>query len=319
MALRIPRPSLFATDQLQICTRPARNQRSFSTTPVVRVIAPESPRFIPVPQPLQPKYPPRPHVKGFLPVPREIFTARSPDKTTPEYLNATTPEPPAPTTPTSTRAQTLNAGGAAQVARSEWKRRLASIRRRNLRESLVELHARKQRTERATAARNAKRAAERNEAVYRKQAEDERLTAPSVPQWMRRVRVGPVPDPDREARLEQKRANVRALHEEYRAKRLDTLHTLYVHARKFITTEGDLQKEIEAVFVHTPQQWAGLAPGENIWNAGPPSTVREMLSSQTRKGMSEVDQSSQGQSTLHEQRLQEIAAELTGGKIVKEW
>ncbi len=170
-----------------------------------------------------------------------------------------------------------------------------------------------------TAARNAQRAAERDEAVYRKQREDERLTAPSVPQWMRRVRGGAEPDPDREARLEQKRANVRALHDRYRAARLNTLHTLYVHARKFITTEGDLQKEIEDVFVHSPQQWNSDGAGENIWNTGPPSTVREMLSSQSRKGMSEADVSYVGQSTLSERRLEEIAAELTGGKIAKEW
>ncbi|KAI9784919.1 MAG: hypothetical protein M1816_000555 [Peltula sp. TS41687] len=277
---------------------------AFSTSARTYEVAPESPKYIHIPQPPQPTYPPKRIVKGILPVPREIFSSPGPDKTSREYFAAVTPEPRgSPNDPSQLTARTV------------WRRRLASSRRRLLRESLVELRWRKDRTDKAVAARKSTRRAERERALSQPQREDERLTSPSVTQAMKQLQIGVLPDPDREARIAAKAANVAAIQQRIREKRKDLLHTLYVNARAFITTESHLDDEIEKVFVQQPREWANdIGSGKSIWHRGPPESMQDLINVANGKEHLQMDRG-KGPERLAEQRLRRIAEELTGGKL----
>lgn len=289
---------------------------SFSTTSRAYTIAPESPRFIPVPQPPQPSYPPKKHVKGFLPVPREIFPPRAPDKGNAQYLGAVTREP----QKSADKERKWKAVGpigmvkAKHLERSEWRRRMAATRRRNLREGLVELQRRRDTTQREAAIRSARKRAERQEALYREQREDERLTLPSVTQAMQKVKVGILPDPHREARIAEKRANVAATMAKQSSKRQRALHELYINARYFITTEEQLNNEIDKVFVPRPKEWGDEEP-RNIWSQGPPPTTHDMLNELRREGQG-FKENDESYVAITEKRLMRIGEELTGGKMI---
>ena len=178
----------------------------------------------------------------------------------------------------------------------------------------MELSQRKQRTEAAVAADRKVRRAERQEAVYRKPRDDERLTTPSVTQTMKQLQAGPLPDPTRSERLARQQANLRAMEEAHRQKRQQALHTLYMNARSFITTEADLSRTIEAVFVANSRDWEDAGPGENIWNRGPPMTMQSMLASISPKFQARLENSEEKYS-LKQRRLMRIGSELTGGEV----
>lgn len=298
------------SEQRKLCYRCVRVQRLFSTTPVTHVVAPESPRFIRVPQPPQPTSEPKARVKGFLPVPRKIFSPSKPSQGSPEYLAAATQEP--QTSPQLERrlkpTGPVDDGKAAQLARSEWKRQLASTRRRNLREGLVELHERKKRADRMAAARSARQQAERTEAVYRAQREDERLTSPTIAQSVKeQLQARMVQDADRDSRIAQMIANVQATAKKQSEKRIDALHTLYMNARHFITTEEALNKKIEELFVERSREWSTTGFGENVWQQGPPASVQDMLEGFAPDGTGFSDD----YTPLTQERLERIGKELT--------
>lgn len=169
--------------------------------------------------------------------------------------------------------------------------------------------------DKAMATRTAIRRAEREQALSQPQREDERLTSPSITQAMKQLQIGVLPDPDREARIAAKAAKVKAIQEQIKEKRKDLLHTLYVNARLFITTESHLDDEIEKVFLKAPGEWATYQdPGENIWNRGPPESVQDMIDAVNKK-----ERFAMGRRTGHarqtEERIKRIAEVLTGGKL----
>ena len=298
------------SERCRPCTVHRMSCHSFSTSTRTYTIPPESPQFIHVPQAAQPSYPPRRQVKGTLPVPREIFRGQRANKATPEYLTAVTAEP--RSSPDGTGSD--ESGSLELRERLAWKRRMAATRRRNLRESLVELHRRKVGAERFVAARSARRRAERETAVNQKQREDERLTAPTITAAMKQLQLGPPPDPDREARLEAKAANVRAREAACQEKRQTLLHTLYANARLFITSEAHLDRAIAMVFQESPKEWEHGTIGKNIWNLGPPMSVQDLVDGVNKNEKLAVKQR-QGSSVKTHQRVMRIGEELTGGKM----
>ncbi|KAI9789802.1 MAG: hypothetical protein M1833_002252 [Piccolia ochrophora] len=299
----------------QIC-RPCRSRlwhQAFSTSAAAAVVGPESPKFIEIPQPPQQRPASKPHVKGFLPVPRNIFPARSSDKGSGEYLTQATPEP----------KRVASVRDSAQPANTDhpeysaWKSRLAATRRRSLRESLVELKRQKEQTERTVSLKTKRTRAEREKLLHRRQREDDRLTSPTVTAATKQLQQGIAPDPDRSARLAEKTAKVHAIEARRSEDRRAALHTLYINARKFITTEEQLADEIERVFVESPQEWAEHYPGRNIWNRGPPETIQEMLDVVNKAEKRAVALHS-GFAELSARRVNRIAEELTGGKLDEE-
>ncbi len=281
---------------------------SFSTTPRPQKIGPESPRFIDVPQPPQQTGTPKLRIKGILPVPRQVFARRAPIKIPAEHLAATTPEP----SSTSPSKPPRDPDVAERVA---WKRRLAASRRQNLREGLTELRDRKRRTEKAMAGRGAFRQSRRNAKLHRPQREDERLTFPSVTVAMKMLQTGTLPDPDREARIARKRANVAATMAKQSEKRKEALHNLYLNARDFITTEEALLEKIEQIFVEVPVEFGDeAAPGDSIWKRGAPPDLEKMLNVMMRRKRDTVSVNSHYAEFAHQRSLR-LAEELTGGKL----
>ena len=93
---------------------------------------------------------------------------------------------------------------------------------------------------------------------------------------MRQLQKGRLPDPDREARIAEKVEELRR--RRLRGRRRGRVHCTpcYMNAREFITTEQQLDEEIEKIFVEHP-----FGPAHNtktnIWDAyGAPPTVQEI-------------------------------------------
>ncbi len=190
---------------------------------------------------------------------------------------------------------------------------MAASRRSNLREGLVELHKRKKSHDAMVAGQSKMRSKLREKALHAPQREDERLTNPTITKMTRTLQSGPVPDPDRATRVAEKVARVQAKELAREAARRDALHTLYMNARSFITTEEQLDAQIEKIFVADPHTKGNFE--DNIWLAkNSPPTVQDMLSqvNNTQKRAMEFHASP---AALTGRRMKKIAEELTGGKM----
>jgi hypothetical protein len=188
---------------------------------------------------------------------------------------------------------------------------MAASRRENLREGLLELQKRKHRQDSMIAGRSRARSEYREKRLHAPQREDERLTNPTITSATRTLQQGPVPDPDRAARVAEKAARVQAKEAAKEEARRDALHTLYMHARSFITTEEQLDSEIERIFVEQPFE----QNGDNIWDAvGAPPTVQDMLSAVNNTQKSALAYHA-GPAAITGKRIKRIAEELTGGKM----
>jgi len=163
------------------------------------------------------------------------------------------------------------------------------------------------------ASRSAAKRKDREQRVHAPPKEDERLTSPTVTAAMRSLNIGYLPDPDRTARIAEKAAKVQAREASLKESRKDALHTLYMNARSFITTEAQLDVEIEKIFVEYP--FEGHDQKENIWEAyGAPSTVQDMLSQVNGTQKSAVAYHA-GPAAITGKRIKKIAEELTGGEM----
>ncbi|CAK38644.1 hypothetical protein CBS63078_10302 [Aspergillus niger] len=273
--------------------------RGFTSSSCLRV-GPESPNFVDIPQPIQPDLPSKPRVKGTLPVPRELFPARRKDKPTEAYINAATPLP--------TKETKLDPNDP-NTEYIEWKKRMAEMRRKNLREGLLELHTRKQRTDKTMMQRSLEKQKRRDRILRQPEREDQRLTRNSVIQDMLPKHTAVLPDPDRETRLAESKARLEYQQAVKEAERQDNLQELYMNARNFITTEAQLLAEIERVFPEGENEaWrSDHQEGENIWNLGVPPTVQGIVN-ETRK-------SETARWDVIQDRVKQLGEQITGGKL----
>ena len=273
--------------------------RGFTSSASLR-IGPESPNFVDVPRTIQPDLPSKQHVKGTLPVPREIFPVRRADKPSEEYIAAATPLPSKETKadPNDPHAQYIN-----------WKRRMAEMRRQNLREGLLELHTRKQRTDKSMMQRSVEKQKRRERIFRQPEREDERLTRPSVIQEMLPKRTPVLPDPNREERLTISKARLEATNAQKQAEQQDSLQALYMNARNFITTEAQLAAEIDRVFPEGENEaWRNdHQQGENVWNLGLPPTVQSIVNESRKSEAARWD--------LIQGRVKKLGEQITGGKL----
>ncbi|KAL9633962.1 MAG: hypothetical protein Q9164_004376 [Protoblastenia rupestris] len=149
--------------------------------------------------------------------------------------------------------------------------------------------------------------------------EDERLTNATILQSDIPRRHTVLPDPDREARLAIKQANVANHNAAKEEERRNMLHTLYINAGSFITTSSQLDAVIDRVFDDTDQFTNDEKRGQNIWNLGFPQTVQEMLggrAARPRQGggrMKALDAALEGADVVYKERMRKIGEELTGG------
>ncbi|QKX53659.1 uncharacterized protein TRUGW13939_00738 [Talaromyces rugulosus] len=279
--------------------RTARVQaRSFSVSSKLRV-GPESPNYIEIPRTLQPDLPSKPKVKGTLPVPREIFPPRRADKPTWTYITAATLEP---------KENPVKADGPHAEA-IEWKNKMAELRRANLREGLVELYQRKLNTDAFMTRRSAAKQARRQRVFDQPPREDERLTRPTVVKAMEPTQGTVLSDPNREKRITVSRQRVLAKQRVKSEIRQEDLHTLYMNARTFITTEAQLDKEIETKFSEDGgREWdSDSGAGNNVWAKGAPPSIQDIVRNQTT--------SDAGRWRVEQERMRKVVEELTGGKI----
>ncbi|KAI1338402.1 hypothetical protein F5Y15DRAFT_128102 [Xylariaceae sp. FL0016] len=306
------------TYSLAIRTRATANIPSASstirlfTTTAARAqnrIPPESPLFINVPNPpqdqsVEARRDLKP-VKGYIPVPRKIFSHRDSHlKPTTEWLDKASPAP--------TSAKAL------QEPRSElqaWKRKMAASRRANIRHGVTHLWDRKQRLDaRRLAQRSAKLAANRAAAMA-PEREDERLTRGFVNPGTLRTAVER--DPQRFERQLASLARTSAIESTKSEARRDAIQGLYMSARSFIVDEADLEARVEKVFA--PNYYIGSqASGRrvtNVWDMhGPPMAVKDMLNEISRSS-SNVLKSAESEQDKTLKRQKRVAEELTGGKM----
>jgi hypothetical protein len=241
----------------------------------------------------------KPVIKGILPPPRNIFHQRGPNRIDPEYIKATIPEAKDRPEP--------------KDERTAWRRRLAATRRANFEEAITDLHKRKVRQDAVRTSKTKAKQKDREARLNAPEREDERLTNPTVTMSLNNLHIG-LSDPDRAARVAEKAELFKMKEEMKKEERRNALHTLYMNAREFITTEEQLNEEIEKIFIPSPFGKAHDGK-DNIWDAlGAPPTVQDMLQgvNDTQKTALEFHR---GPSHKTSQRMKKIAEELTGGKM----
>ncbi|KAI1423189.1 hypothetical protein F5Y12DRAFT_758577 [Xylaria sp. FL1777] len=306
-AARLPRSITAAPPP---CTL-ARLFSSTSRAPSQR-IPPESPLFINVPNPPQDQSieakREQKRVRGFVPVPRRIFPRRDGhEKATDEWLGRAAPEPRNKASQQSEPASELQA----------WKRRMAANRRENMRTGVRDLWARKQRLDsRRLAVRTAKLAANRAAALA-PEREDERLTRGSINEGTLQTTV--VRDPLRFKTALASAARTAAVAADKSEARRDAIQALYMNARSFIVSEGELETFVNKEFADDRfDRWGASSAGyrtENIWDLeNEPMSVARMLKDVQRNSETLVaDMTSE--KTRTDRRQKRVAEELTGGKM----
>lgn len=100
--------------------------------------------------------------------------------------------------------------------------------------------------------------------------------------------------------------------------RLESIHSLYLHARDFILTEERLEQELEKRFGKDdlPAQWLG--GHRSVWSAGHPRGIDQLAGRMPGMASDSVRGKNYEQmSNIMQQRLRQIAGKLTGGEIPK--
>jgi len=289
---------------------PQCTSRTFSSTVNAQAVGPAHPDYIAVPTPPQQTLPDRKFIKGRLPVPRDVFAgAKGKDKSSDEWLDEHTQPP--------KEGRNAQAG-----SRIEWRHKMSDMRRRNLREGLASLRARKDRVERTQAERSARHRRERDELLNKPEREDERLTTPSHGLDLETLFKGKVEDPTRSARIAFKQQKLAETSQAKHADRLDSLHTLYLNARTFIVTPSQLDRAVDEAF-GTPENPVtfgdqSFGPTDNsasVWAYGKPERVQDMLNKATRQGGKTALESAGGYSGVNRERIRRIGEVLTGGRM----
>lgn len=198
---------------------------------------------------------------------------------------------------------------------------MAETRKKHLREGILELHNRKETMTRHVAIRSEQKGKERDRLINQAERVDERLTNASVPQAMKPGQGLQIAKTGIGARLKSRRRLRQATERKKEEERRDAVHTLYMHARHFITTEGQLDAEIEKAFPEggNPEFATDTKLGDNIWNRGSPATIAELLDANvsrvrkdfTKAGLTEADH----KFNIDQERMKKIAEELSGGKM----
>lgn len=275
-------------------------------------IPPESPKYIAIPQSRQIERVNRPWIKGVLPVPRQIFPrSLKKDKTSPEYMQATSSPPrllakplpkPLPKDPS-------------VVEYIQYKDKQATARRRNLREGLTELYNRKKLMDHEMATRSAAKQARNQRLLYAPVRDDELFTTTSIPQANQPSALSGLPDPNRDERVAEMRRRTQAQLAAKQEERQSNMHTLYMNARDFITTEAELNELVEKVFDDQEQFSSVSTRGENIWNLGRPETTSMLLGLHNSEGTLVAVDRREGYGAVTRRRLNQIGEELTGGTM----
>lgn len=277
--------------------------RTFSSTSNLTSIPPESPFYIDVPPSHQADLPLPKKSKGVLPVPRKLFPAKRPDKPSLQYLaNATPDKLPHNIAPDMTLSD-----------QGRYKLRMTERRKTHLREGLTELYKRKENMTRAINAKSEAKQAEHARLMAQAEREDARLTNNSIPEGMKPGKHHEISEKELWEIYEKKKANVDRQAAERAEERRDKLHTLYMNARNFITTEEQLNKHIEMEF--DEKFFGEFESAASMWATSPPDSIKTMIE-RTRGGHSvRLGEEASERFNRDQERMKRIAEKLSGGKM----
>lgn len=265
-----------------------------------------------------------------------MFPANRPEKSTPEYIANLTREP-----------LTKNIKPVSKLSpQAKHKVKMAEQRRTQLREGLTALKARKEADLTAMSRRSQQKQLERSKLLTQSEREDARLTNTTVPTAMQPSNNTTTPSKLSLAALEAELTHARTLHAQKvtnytthkstkHAEKMDALHTLYMSARTFVTTEEQLEKLLAEQFEDPSRFTNDIASGDSMWQFGPPESVKDMIGQASgkpgrRQGgitgdmLSSLKASSRlahgiqverEQASMDQERLKRIAEKLSGGKI----
>jgi hypothetical protein len=276
------------------------------------VVGPESPKWLPVPDVRQPQAIVKKVLKGSLPVPRRIVPKEHMFKAAPGYLDLSAPEP------LIDREIAVDKMGK-EAGRVTWKKQMATRRRTMLRQGMNELMHRESFREVSVKKRKEQRVKTEILAQTAPERLDEELTGQSVPLEIRELLDGKGwCEPETPEETAKRKAGHDELLKAKDERRASQVHELYMHAKKFITTEDQLAAEIERTF---GPDWRPVTWGnsKSIWGVGKPMSTGEMLQVHdqglgvNRRDLVTVKDNAVDQRTL--QRYVKIAAELTGATI----
>ncbi|KAF5248540.1 hypothetical protein FAUST_203 [Fusarium austroamericanum] len=280
--------------------------RAFSTSAsTLEQVPPESPLYIRLPTPPQSDEKKLPRVRGYLPVPREIFPrAEDKHKRTPEYLAKTAPKPRFPKK--------------AENKSQAWKKTMAEARRKNLSHGLNDLWLRQERRVSLHNKRVSHEFNKNHEAVKAPERADDVLTRSTVLSGVLETKT--FAHPDRIRLAIQRQAKNRKILSAKREARQDALMELYINASKFIVSESELKAEIDTIFAEDFFHKQGFDVGrygsaENTWDVwGKPTSINDMLETTTGVSTKIMDfyETEYDRSVKRQKR---IAEEFTGGKM----
>jgi hypothetical protein len=313
MPPRIPVRFPWASGSINAPSYGLNAARTFSSTSPSLALGPESPNYIEVPKPVQPRFPPKSDIKGHLPVPRDVFKTRSklPKEkfgTVDEYHDAFVARA------TSDPLKVKVPGPYSQDADYRlYKQRLAQTRKEALREGVKKLYERKTKTEASDLARIQQNSAERRALAMAPPRTVDVLTQTSIQKGIRDFLTDSLPQTPREAIVKARRKGYVSRVAKQNAVRRQRLHDLYTNARKFIVNEEQLDEAIEKAFgtEESPVRWdnkgsiSPAASGMSPWDGPMPEGVGDKL--QKLKGGEGVG--------LARERVRKVAEALTGGKM----
>lgn len=198
---------------------------------------------------------------------------------------------------------------------------MAEKRRANFREGIVGLYERRQEQTAFMESRSRAKQGDRKARLEAPIREDERLMNSTITAESSR-RLSHISDPNREARVKTSVAKYNARQEAKADQRRDALHTLYMNARQFITTEAQLDEEVEKLFIERPfadiytaEHATGHIQSNDIWEAiGAPPTVQELLRKSSGGQRTYMEAHRSGKLPVNERMLR-LSEELTGGKL----
>ena len=279
--------------------------RSFSSTTPTLALGPESPNYIEVPKPKQPTFPPKPVVKGHLPVPRDIFKTRSEHpKVSDKFFEQATRD----------AKKVAQPGPWSKDAEYRlYKQRLAEARKKAYKEGVKELHERKVETDKAFTKQIEQSNATRRKLAMAPPRAVDVLTQTSISKGIRDFLGDTLPSTPRVVFAAQRRNAYERRMAKHEAVRRSRLHDLYVNAREFIVNEEQLDEAIEKAFgnedepmkFHVGGEVSPTGTGDSPWVGGPPEGVAERM--QKLKGGEGVG--------LAKERVKKVTEVLTGGKM----
>lgn len=279
--------------------------RSFSSTRRRNIIPPESPNYVSVPQSLQENFHRTFPKKGFVPPPRDVFPRNT---SLPEHIariiEESSPDPKNPRPASELTEQQL------------YKRRMKEMRKQHYAEGLTQLYERKVREGQNRRDRSNALRAERARLISQTEREDARLTNVSTPKEMN-ANVKQDFSVDEARRMHDRKVNnverrvVNKLNRQHEA-----LHTLYMNARNFITTEEQLREKIKEEFDEKSFGGHARDGGKSYWDSqGIPDGVAAMVRKSTM-GRGDMSMAEKEEAWRRDQqRMKRLAEGLSGGKM----